>query len=357
MIGILGAGPAGLCAAINLAKKGERVKVFEKRAAVGGRFHPNLQGLRHVNEPPERFMAALGISSKIDYRCFRKGIICTRSRDINLDISGGNAMPFVLRGGKESLEHALFREAEGLGVEFEFNAQKGEQDVRIVASGMKCAPDAAAMGTVFEDTAFPRDTYLVMFDDRYSPKGWYSYIVPISSDEIEFVTCVSKRHIPDLAAIHQKAMGGRKIIRDFVSGKRKVASFGGAGAVRFPKTAFADGKYYVGEAAGFQDPYMGFGIVYALRSGKLAADCLLDGTDYDAAWKRSFLRYFKKDIAYRLPMSLFGDSVAEFVMGKYRDGERVNLSGALPEGNALYKAAVEAAFALEMGKFRLTGEW
>ncbi len=321
------------------------------------RFHANLQGLRHVNEPPEKFMESLGIRSKIDYRYFSKGIICTRKREIALDISGGGAMPFVVRGGKGSLEHALYCEAEKLGVGFEFNSRAKEKDVKIVASGMRHPPDAAALGTVFEDTDFPRDTYLVMFDDRHSPQGWYSYIVPISKDEIEFVTCVSKGHIPDLAAIHAKAMAGRKIIRDFVSGKRKIASFGGAGAVRFPKSAFADGRYYAGEAAGFQDPYMGFGIVYALRSGKLAADCLLDGTDYDAAWKRSFLSYFKKDIAYRLPMSIFGDRMAEIVMGKYRGGEKVNLSDALPDKNPIYNAAVEAAFHLEMAKFMIAGEW
>lgn len=357
MIGILGAGPAGLCAAINLAKRGENARVFERRAAPGMRFHPNLQGLRHVNEPPEKFMESLGIRSKIGYRHFSKGIICTRKREIHLGISGGGAMPFVLRGGRGSLEHALYCEAEKLGVEFEFNSQAKEKDVKIVASGMRHPPDAAALGTVFEDTDFPRDTYLVMFDDRYSPKGWYSYIVPISQDEIEFVTCVSREHIPDLAAIHAKAMAGRRIIRDFVAGKRKIASFGGAGAVRFPKSAIIGGKYYAGEAAGFQDPYMGFGIVYALRSGKIAADCLLDGSDYDAAWKKSFLHYFKKDIAYRLPMSLFGDRMAEIVMGKYVDGENVNLSAALPDKNPLYGAAAEAAFHLEMLKFGITGGW
>ena len=42
-IKIAGAGPAGLTAAINLAKAGYQVEVFEKNHDTGVRFHGDLQ--------------------------------------------------------------------------------------------------------------------------------------------------------------------------------------------------------------------------------------------------------------------------------------------------------------------------
>jgi len=46
-IKIAGAGPAGLTAAINLAKSGYKVGIFEKNNNAGARFHGDLQGLEN----------------------------------------------------------------------------------------------------------------------------------------------------------------------------------------------------------------------------------------------------------------------------------------------------------------------
>ena len=105
-VNILGAGPAGLCAAINLSRAGETVKVHEKRAGAGLRFHPNLQGLRYLYMPPEKFMSQLGLQTKVKYQYFPRAIICTRKRKIELDCSKGSQMTFVLRGaGSEAGKH------------------------------------------------------------------------------------------------------------------------------------------------------------------------------------------------------------------------------------------------------------
>jgi flavin-dependent dehydrogenase len=359
---ILGAGPAGLCAAINLCRAGEKATVHERHGAVGMRFHANLQGLRYLYMPPGEFIQKLGVNAKVKFSYFPRAIIVTRKRKVELDCSGTSLMPFVVRGsggeeGKNSLDAALFSEAEKLGVEFEFNSRAKEGDTDIVATGSKGEPCQAALGSVFENSDFPRDCQLVMFDDRYSPRGWYSYILPVGRDEVEFVTCVSKPYIPRLAHLHEKAMGERKEISDVVGGRKKVASFAGSASARIPKSAFVGRKYYVGEAAGFQDPYMGFGIAYALRSGHLAARAILSGgkESYDALWKREFGYYLRKDAAYRLVMEVAGDSAAELMMSKYKDGQRADLSGALPEKNAAYRALVEGVSLLAQAKNKVAG--
>ena len=110
MVKILGAGPAGLSAAINLALAGEKAEVFERCPDVGMRFHPNMQGLKYVGDPLP-FMRSLNLAPKTSYRYFRKVFFGTRSRDIELDISGSK-IAFVERGGKNSLEYALYHQAE-----------------------------------------------------------------------------------------------------------------------------------------------------------------------------------------------------------------------------------------------------
>ncbi|MCX8174640.1 MAG: NAD(P)/FAD-dependent oxidoreductase [Candidatus Micrarchaeota archaeon] len=356
MRSILGAGPAGLTCAINLAKSGERVKVYEIRKDVGMRFHPNLQGLKYLYMPPEEFMAKMGIGARIEYRYFPKAYICTRKREIEFDMSGRPLLPFVERGGRNSLEYRLYEEALSLGVEFEFGSKRQEREVDVVASGAKRA-DAAAVGRIYEDTDFPRDHYLVMFDDRFSPKGWYSYIIPTGKDVVEFVTCVSKPYIPLLHKLLDKAILERRIIGDFLAGKKILASFGGAGGVWIPKTAVKEGRYYVGEAAGFQDAFMGFGITHAIRSGKFAADAMVGKGNYDAMWKREILPYMRKDFAWRFPAAILGDWVIELGMRKYSDKNRGDLSGAIPEKSWWYKPAEAICFHLEQLHYALSGSW
>lgn len=351
---ILGAGPAGLSAAINLALAGEKAEVYESRPDVGMRFLPNLQGLKYVGRP-EPFMESLGLRPKITYRYFKKVFFGTRNRDLELDVSKSR-IAFVERGGRHSLEYALYRQAEKEGVAFHFNSRVPESEANIVATGGKGC-DFAAVGTIYEDTDFPRDSYLAIFDDRYSPLGWYSYIFPVSSDRIEFVNCVSQPHVPKLAKLTGKLLADRKILRDFLGGKRRVGTFGGSGFARIPASAIVGGRYYVGEAAGFQDPFMGFGTKYALVSGKLAAGAILGRGGYDSAWKRELMPDIRKDFARRFAMSMLGDRLVEMVMGRYQNGDKVNISYAAPERFPLYKQAESALFHLERAKKQITGYW
>lgn len=46
-IKIAGAGPAGLSAAINLAKAGYEIDIYERNHNSGSRFHGDLQGLEN----------------------------------------------------------------------------------------------------------------------------------------------------------------------------------------------------------------------------------------------------------------------------------------------------------------------
>ena len=352
---ILGAGPSGLCAAINLAKAGENVRVLERREGVGMRFSPNFQGLKYVDEP-EEFMEGVGVGrgAGIEYHYFPKSFFGTRNRDIDITVGGERQMALVERGGKHSLEYALYKRAVSLGVEFEFGARAKEEDADIVATGMG-TPDGSALGGTYEDTDFPRDHICVIFDDRYSPTGWYCYIIPVGKDRVEFVNCVSPPHVPKLGRLYEKAIAERKIVNHYIGGKKRLASFGGSGSARLPKSAKIGKRYYVGEAAGFQDPFMGFGIAYALLSGHLAAKSIITGEDYDALWKRRIFPNFKTDIAVRFLPGIFGDRVFEFAAGGMKDGQTVDLASKTGSAVPFRNQLIELFFRAECLKKNTLG--
>lgn len=129
MIKILGAGLSGLSAAINLAKAGKEVTVYEKNRDVGLHMHPNFQGLLRTGGRPTEYLKSLNLSPEFEYQNLSKMHLCTRKKDLRANLK--EPIPFVLRGGKNSLEYGLFKEAEKLGALFEFETTKRERETPI----------------------------------------------------------------------------------------------------------------------------------------------------------------------------------------------------------------------------------
>lgn len=68
------------------------------------------------------------------------------------------------------------------------------------------------------------------------------------------------------------------------------------------------GRLYVGEAAGLQDYFLGFGLRYAIHSGHLAAQALLTGEPYPALVRRALQGPFRAGFVNRLLYNHIGDS-------------------------------------------------
>ncbi len=359
-IKILGAGLSGLTAAINLAKAGKTVRVFEKRKSVGEQIYPNFQGLiktEPANSAKEYF-AGLGLHPKTGFGKFELSRVrfLTRSRSILLS-SAKKKYTFVQRGGPESLESSLFSQARSLGVKFEFNSKGAtERNVHIVASGPKRA-DVAAFGAVYEHNALEAGEFLIMFDDRYSPRGLYLYALPHLDGGMEIVNCTPQPNVPLVKKLFFRALQTRPELRDLVGGKKPIATFGGFGNVDMPGRATVGGRLYVGEAAGFQDPFRGFGMNYALESGHLAADSIIHNSDYDTLWKKGLLPKMKLDFARRFVMSVLGDRFVELAMRKYSDGDEINFDKFVPSNLIAYNAFVDVFYRAEILKKRMTGYW
>ncbi|HEU4387477.1 MAG TPA: NAD(P)-binding protein, partial [Blastocatellia bacterium] len=167
-IRIAGAGPAGLAAAIILAKAGLKVRVFEQHSRVGGRFHDDFQGLENWSRSEDALeeIRSAGIETNWWYRTFHGGRLCDPDMR-QTTIKCSRPMFYMVRRGFDhprSLDLALLDQARELGVEFVWNRRLEPEAADIVAIGPQGVPLVVARGMTF-DTRLEDQACVILNDD------------------------------------------------------------------------------------------------------------------------------------------------------------------------------------------------
>lgn len=300
---IAGAGPAGLAAAITLARAGREVVVHEARREVGYRFGRDLQGLENWTVPQDVLaeLEALGLSTE-----FEK-VACTRGTAY--DYRGGartvqSKAPIfytVERGpGPGTLDTALLDQARVLGASVLFNSRLERLDApAVLAAGPKAA-DALAVGYHF-DTAMS-DGFWVICDDALAPQGYAYLLVMHGRGTVK--SCMFSGFKDERLYVERTVEAFRRLAGLEM---RDPKPHGGVGNFRVPASAQAGNRPVAGEEAGFQDALWGFGIRLAIRSGVLAARALLEGKNYDVLWQRELRPWLATSIVNRALYSALGN--------------------------------------------------
>src|SRR3990172_3775669 len=152
VISIGGGGPAGLAAAITLARAGRRVLVHEARNEVGARFGRDLQGLENWTSRDDVLedLRQLGISTGFEALPCRRGQAYDAWERAYPVCSAAPLFYMVERGpGPGTLDSALLEQARGLGGEVRFNSRLNSlEGAGILAAGPKAA-GAIAVGCHF----------------------------------------------------------------------------------------------------------------------------------------------------------------------------------------------------------------
>ena len=309
---IVGAGPAGLVCAIVLAKAGRRVTVREWHGDVGHRFHDDFQGLENWTDPQDVLaeLAEAGVSAGFAHKAVHEGVVFDSSARPH-PVAGQRPLFYLLRRGAAAgtLDRALLDQARAAGAEVRFNDRvKNTTGNMVLAAGPRRA-DIIAVGYVFE-TAMADGAWLAMGKDL-APKG-YAYLL-VHDGRGTVASCMftgfrnQAQHLEATVDYFTRHAGLQM---------QNPKGFGGFGNVRLPRTAIQGGNPVIGEHAGFQDALAGFGLRYAMRSGRLAAESLIRGTDYAQAWRRDLDPGLRAGVVNRFLFNQTGARGVDYLIGK-----------------------------------------
>jgi flavin-dependent dehydrogenase len=293
---ILGGGPSGLTAAITLARAGLSVEIHERRADCGGRFGGDLQGLENWSEDQDALDEFRAIGLGINFSChgFRE-LVQTNGTNVQRLSFERPAYYVVQRGVAEtSLDQGLKRQALESGVTIRFGSSLPPERADIVATGpVSRRFFAVAKGVVFR-TGAP-DFTVGLLGDAFAFKG-YAYLIVAGG-----VGCLCVALFDEFRRLRACFEEARRQLLGMhpleVCEERPVGGVGHVAAAARPRLGRA---LCVGEAAGLQDPMLGFGIRTAIASGHLAAKCLIEGREYAKELRRRFDARLRAGIVNRL---------------------------------------------------------
>jgi len=174
---VVGAGPAGLSAAISARLVGVETTVYEKNSDVGERFHGDFQGLENwTNERDVREeLAAMGIAATFEHHPVSE-FVCFDPDGRDYRLRSADPVFYLIRRGSErgTLDQNLKEQALGAGAEIHFGQRRQHlPSGGVVAEGPHTA-DAIAAGYVFE-TDMPNGCYAAVAQ-RLAPQG-YAYLL------------------------------------------------------------------------------------------------------------------------------------------------------------------------------------
>jgi len=303
VVEIAGAGPAGLAAAITLARAGRSVIVHESQADVGWRFKRDLQGLENWTTRQDVLAVLNDSGITTDFECLpcTNGVTFDAWGQARAITSTEPIFYLVERGPNAgSLDHALLEQARQLGVEVRFNSRVKQLSYpAILATGPKAA-DAIAVGYHFEtDMA---NGYWVICDNDLAPGG-YAYLL-IWNGNGTVKSCMFSGFKQEKQLVEKTVSRFKELVGLEM---QNPVSHGGAGNFYLPISATAGKRPVVGEQAGFQDTLWGFGMRHAIHSGILAAKSILEETNYDALWQSRFGSMLKVSTVNRALYSLLNN--------------------------------------------------
>lgn len=296
---IVGAGLAGLTAAINCARAGHRVRVLERYEGIGGidYVRPTIDVTPMDPRALGRFIGVELIEPHVVPTHELVGYIYGK----RYSFSGRMLNLYsVERGPREtSLDHFLYRKAVEEGVEFEFGrACLSREDLAslppdtIVATGLYSELFLAMNRPCLEVFGFVAKTrhegpprIIASFNGATS---YYFYCA--NQNGVAFALAFDRRPIPESVVCdwerelrEEGILFGKWIPHRGVVATRTISA---------PRL-FCGDKILAGTVAGFQDPFALFGVHGSLVSGKVAAMAV---DDKARAWR--LFRAFTSSYSY-----------------------------------------------------------
>ena len=318
---IRGGGPAGLAAAIALAREGRKVKLCDRPGYPQKTRHTGFQTLENFTAPEDAagLLDDLGIRGGLFIKPLTDAVLFNHRR---LPFVVSSAAPFVylIRRGSEpgALDHALYERARALGVEFS-DEEAAPPDM--VATGPAQADGVALERHFRTDGAF---RIWVYFDTAHAP-GAYAYLFTHGGSGT-FGTAVTR----DFGRLKEHAAFCWNVFQGLETFPFEGMEERGSWMNFYIPDRYAEnGVRYIGEAAGLQDFLFGLGMRMAMESGLLAARSILRGEDYSALVQARFGKSLRRGLVHRWLYERMGNASLTRALGSFARGDyREKLRGA-----------------------------
>ncbi len=300
---VVGAGPAGLAAALAARSVGMAVIVFEKNNDVGCRFYGDYQGLENWTTDVDVLdeLECLGIEPGFEAVPVY-GIVCFDHKGTDYPTSSGTPIFYLVRRGSAhgALDQALKDQVLNAGITIRFGQPLHHCKGPVVVAEGPHRADVIAIGYVFKTEA--ADGCYVALNAKLAPGG-YSYLL-VHNGTGTVASCLyrgfhdERRYVEATLEFFDRQVGLRW---------REERRFGGTGNYQYVERADRGSQCLVGESAGFQDALFGFGLRYALISGLLAGKAHGRPRSYDRAWRSRLRDLNRTSMLNRRIFDLMGD--------------------------------------------------
>src|SRR2546425_276480 len=291
---IAGAGLAGLVAATTAARAGADVDVYEIKQRLLPSTGPHTEALRNY-QAVDALEELQTYGFKI--RPFAEVRTAIRRSERHENVLRGTSYYLFMRGREEyTVDQQLYNQAVDLGVRFHFGAG-APREVDITATGPpRHEFNMLAAGYTFtaEGSNLDPHTVIALLDNRVAPGG-YLAITP----GIEYHSIYSGSWTDlDYDRVFGLAEKAVEIpwVREILGTSHWVDKIHGtAYYARDPiATAVRDHSLLVGEAGGFQDAVAAYGFRYAVITGALAAQSVVERLDYPTLLRSRFKDEFER---------------------------------------------------------------
>lgn len=276
-VAIIGAGLAGLSAALTLEKEGVPFDIFEARHMCGELFHHSSAMLQIMNRPIKDPIKHLNKAYGLQIQPLAPlRTIVMRTPHTESTIRGNLGYLFKRGQDPDSLEQQLFKQLK-TSVTFQTYADwqtlKEEYDHLIICDGVKRISNEIGCWTdTFQSWVkgatilgeFDPNTLIMWLNTNYCKAG-YAYLTPFSHNRA-FIGLVVPNSTPQELTYFWDLFIRMENIKNEIVDSFEVRH--AAGHV-FPHQK--DNMLLAGIAGGFQDPFLGFGQFGALSTGALAA--------------------------------------------------------------------------------------